>query len=199
MVWFGADPGGKGSFGVALLRDDGSFSSKCVTGVREALEYMTERPQGIGVDCPLWWSSAPTADRRADKWLRSHKIPSGTVQAANSLRGSVLVQGMMLAVGARERYPRVRITEAHPKALLQFLGLKNRPWRQVSKRFQLHGEEPPEHERDALLAAVAAREGFTGKWQVDLSTQRDDCELDPTRMWFGPVQYYWPACHPAKT
>src|SRR5580704_4518024 len=112
MYWFGADPGGKSKFGVARLSEDGSFTCKCVWGVREALEYMTSRPWGIGIDCPMWWSSAPSGDRRADKWLRSRKIASGTVQTTNSLKGSVLVQGMMLAAGARQRFPAVGITEA---------------------------------------------------------------------------------------
>jgi hypothetical protein len=45
------------------------------------------------------------------------------VQSANSLQGVVLVQGIMFAARLRERYQGVLITEAHPKALLRFLGL----------------------------------------------------------------------------
>jgi hypothetical protein len=55
------------------------------------------------------------------------------------------------------------------------------------------GKEPPsEHERDAILASVAARNGVTGAWMRDLSLQRDQHELDPKRMWFGEVNYFWP-------
>jgi hypothetical protein len=71
------------------------------------------------IDCPLWWSSARSSDRLADKWLRAQGVPSGTVQTANSLRGAALVQGMMFAFRARERYIGVPITEAHPKPLLR--------------------------------------------------------------------------------
>jgi hypothetical protein len=50
-----------------------------------------------------------------------------------------------------------------------------------------HGE----HRRDALLSAVAAREGSCERWR-DLTADRSPEELDPTRMWFGPVAYWWP-------
>jgi len=54
-------------------------------------------------------------------------------------------------------------------------------------------EDFSEHERDAVLAAVAIREGMTGAWSHDLSVKRDDdTELDPKRMWFGEVSYFWP-------
>ena len=103
------------------------------------------------------------------------------------------MQGMMLAMLLRERYPDVRITEAHPKALLQFLYLNESKWEEVRKHFKLKGSAlSSEHERDAVLAAVAAREGMTGVWSRDLSVDRCASELDPKRMWFGEVSYFWP-------
>jgi hypothetical protein len=105
MVWFGADPGGTRNFGVAVLRYDGSYITKCVDCADEAVEQMSERPGGIGIDCPLWWS---------------------------------------------------------------------------------------EHECDAVLAAVAARNGVSRIWRHDLSLQRSESELDPKQMWFGEVNYFWP-------
>jgi predicted nuclease with RNAse H fold len=104
MIWFGADPGGKKNFGVAILKDDGSYCTKCVDCADDALSWLSEfRPNDIGIDCPLWWSSARGSDRKADKWLRARGVPSGTVQTANSLRGAALVQGAMLAFRARQR------------------------------------------------------------------------------------------------
>jgi predicted nuclease with RNAse H fold len=192
MLWFGADPGGKKNFGVAILRDDGSYCTKCVDCADEAVEWMSERPGGIGIDCPLWWSSSRSSDRLADRWLRAQGVPSGTVQTANSLRGAALVQGAMFAVRARERYVGVTITEAHPKALLRVMALNKRPWNRIAEKFSLVGKEPRERERDAVLAAVAAREGIFGAWPRDLSLQRGERELDPKRMWFGEVNYFWP-------
>jgi predicted nuclease with RNAse H fold len=192
-MWFGADPGGTKNFGVALLRNDGSYCPGCVDHADAAVEQMVDRPGGIGIDCPLWYSSARSSDRKADQWLRSQGVPPGTVQTANSLRGAALVQGAMFAFRARERYPGVAITEAHPKALLHVTGLRNQPWTIIAAKFGLVGYEPPsEHERDALLGAVAARDGISGAWPRDLSLVRGERELDPNQMWFGEVHYFWP-------
>ena len=154
MLWFGADPGGNGNFGVAILRDDGSYSTICVDCADHAVARMSERPDGIGIDCPLWWSSARSSDRLADKWLRTRGVPSGTVQTANSLRGAALVQGAMFALRARQRYSGVPVTEAHPKALLRVMGLHKRPWSAVAAKFGLSGDQPPsEHECDAVFGS----------------------------------------------
>jgi predicted nuclease with RNAse H fold len=199
MVWFGADPGGTKNFGVAILRDDGTYRTKCVNCADEAVEEISERPGGIGIDCPLWWSSSRSSDRMADRWLRAQGVPPGTVQTANSLRGAALVQGAMLAFRARERYAGVPITEAHPKALLRVMTLHKQPWGRIAAEFGLVGREPPsEHERDAVLAAVAARNGVSRAWLRDLSLQRSDSELDPKRMWFGEVNYFWPNDSPRR-
>jgi hypothetical protein len=87
----------------------------------------------------------------------------------------------------------VPITEAHPKALLRVMGLRASPWGVIAAKFGLVGEEPQsDHERDAVLAAVAARNGVTGLWSRDLSVNRHPSELDPKHMWFGSVNYFWP-------
>jgi hypothetical protein len=103
----------------------------------------------------------------------------------------------MFAVRLRERYHhhRVLITEAHPKAVLRFLGLPLDldKWVEIQKHFDLKGNVPPsEHERDAVIAAVAARDGMRGVWSRDLSVKRCASELDPKQMWFGEVNYFWP-------
>jgi len=193
MVWFGADPGGKKNFGAAILRDDGSYSTKCVDCADDALACISDRPEGIGIDCPLWWSSGRSGDRLADSWLRLKGVPSGTVQTANSLRGGAIIQGAMFAYRVRERYSGVPITEAHPKALLRLMGLRASPWAVIAAKFDLVGTKPPsDHECDAVLAAVAARNGITGLWSRDLSVHRHPSELDPKQMWFSSVNYFWP-------
>ena len=48
------------------------------------------------------------------------------------------------------------------------------------------------HERDAVIAAVAAREGFEKRWCNDLSLNRCTTEQDPSHYWLAPVQYFWP-------
>ena len=195
MAWCGADPGGRNNFGIAALHSNGSFETWCCSSVDEALQLMGDY-QAVGIDCPMWWTSATGGGRSVDGWLRqAYGIHPGTVQSVNSLKGSVVVQGILLAMRLRERSPSISITEAHPKALLKALQLARAPWEEIAEAFQLSTQQPApsdEHRRDALLSAVAAREGARGTWR-DLATEieRGPEELDPG-MWFGPVSYWWP-------
>lgn len=191
-MWFGADPGGASVFGVATLGANGSFKTSCVSSAHEALKWFAGEPQAIGIDCPLWWSSQNGASRWIDKWLRkTYGIRPGTVQSANSLQGAVLIQGLMLALESRKEWPGAQITEAHPKALCKALKLPD--WQDLVCKFGLCGEPPgTEHERDALLAAVAAREGSLGRWICDLAETRhsDDYDVLQPRPF-----YWWPDAH----
>jgi hypothetical protein len=136
-----------------------------------------------------------SSDRKADCFLRKrYRIPAGTVQTANSLRGAVLVQGVTLAIRLRERFRSLPITEAHPKALLRALNLPN-SWLKLAERFGLEGDSPEpatEHERDALLAAIAAREGFLKRWPRNLASDRFPPEQDPANVLASPIVYWWP-------
>jgi len=209
MAWFGADPGGANAFGVALLGPDGSFESavvSCADGAFKWLEERTDSIEAAGIDAPLWWSSGESGDRHADRAIREKlrrvnaKDIGGTVQSANSLRGAVLIQGAMLAARLRDKFPKLPLTEAHPKALLKALwpdlSKSGPPWEKIAKHFQLEGSEPDDDDRkdkrDALLAAVAAREGAAGGWKCDLAKKRCAFEQDPDRVPWGPVSYWWP-------
>jgi len=187
--WLGADPGGKNAFGVARLfgkRRSETFRVSCAD---EAVELIDDEPLGVGVDAPLWWSSGISGDREADRWIRKkYAIPAGTVQAANSLRGAALVQGMMFVQRIREKFPDVRVTEAHPKAVAIALG----GWEKLSVSKILPSRTRSEHERDAIMSAIAAREGFCGNWPMDLSEDRLASEQDPRSFWLAPIHYYWP-------
>ncbi len=169
-VWIGADPGGKNSFGLAILSDGGAVSTACVSCASEALKWIDVEPAGVGIDAPMWWSAGTSGDRQADQWIRSeYSISGGTVQAANSLRGAALIQGALFAESLRQRYPGVRITEAHPKAVLLALQCSAADF---FARFGFNITIGNEHERDALIAAIAAREGFSGRWSRDLVLER---------------------------
>jgi hypothetical protein len=37
MIWFGADPGGKNNFGVAVRLDDATYRTECVSFVEQAI------------------------------------------------------------------------------------------------------------------------------------------------------------------
>lgn len=194
-VWVGADPGGRGNFGIAILSSNGIIYRCCVGCADEAVHFVATHlrlvPYGVGVDAPLWWSSAGSSDRLADKWLRrKYGLPGGEVQPANSLKGAALVQGAMFVYRLRERFPEINVTEVHPKALLK--AISRNDWSSFSRRFMVPQQIRNGHERDAVISAVAAREGFEGRWLNDLSTSRDEREQDPYSYWLAPVHYFWP-------
>jgi len=194
-IWIGADPGGKGNFGIAVLTGSEHQLTSSVDCTDEAVSFVRQHidkaPSGIGIDAPLWWASGQSGDRYADQWLRQkYRISGGEIQAANSLRGAVLIQGMIFVQRMREFYPGVPVTESHPKALLKVLTQGN--WEEFTIRFGLKAVNANLHERDALIAAISAREGFHEQWSHDLSERRLPSEQDPNSYWLAPVHYYWP-------
>ena len=190
--WVGADPGGKDKFGLAFLDTSGGTECLTISSVEEALERIADKGKllGLGIDAPMWWSSRAGGWRRADERLRE-QYPEGasSVLAINSLRGAALVGGAMLAFRVREKFPGARVTESYPKALLRALRLDEPGF---AAKFRICIAWRNEHERDALIAAVCAREGFEGRWATDLAVQRDDSEQDPRSYWLAPMRYFWP-------
>ena len=63
----------------------------------------------------------------------------------------------MLAFRIREVFPDTRITEVHPKVLLRTLGFDDTSF---IERFTISVNWSNQHERDAAIGAVCAREGF---------------------------------------
>ena len=194
QVWVGADPGGKGRFGLAFVHVSG-LHCDTVSSVEEAVKRIVRAgmPLGIGIDAPMWWSAGPGAGRCADARLRKrYGLSGGTVQSGNSLRGAALIGGVLLASGVREKFPSVRITESHPKALLGAF-----EWDEPSfaKEFGIPTAWSNEHERDAAIAAVCAREGFEDRedrWRTDLAEKRYACEQNPQAYWLAPMHCFWP-------
>ena len=195
--WLGFDPGGKNAFGVAVLNEVNAVVTRTVSSVIEAIAFARSHlngkvPEGAGIDAPLWWSARRGGGRLVDANLREkYKIRSGTIQSPNSLRGSALVQGALLVEHLRTHYPNITISEAHPKALLRGpYGLKQTLLHGVV----LSSDNPSDddHERDAVLAALAVREGQRENWNADISLNRYPEEQDPKAYWMAPVHYYWP-------
>ena len=142
------------------------------------------KPLGLGIDAPMWWSAGEGGGRRADARLRKHYgIRSGTIQSGNSLQGGALL------VSRQGGAPFASHHEIHPKALLLALGLDAT---RLAARFGIEAHWANEHERDAAVAAVCAREGFEGRWPTDLAKQRDRGEQNPRAYWLAPMVYFWP-------
>lgn len=189
--WAGADPGGMDAFGLAFVDVAGRLRCATVSSVDQAVRRIAAEgaPLGLGIDAPMWWSARAGGGRAVDARLRErYGIRSGTVQSGNSLRGAALIGGMLLASRIREEFPGTRITESHPKALLIAMNVDEAGF---AERFAIPRAWRNEHERDAAIAAVCAREGFKGRWRVDLAERRDDLEQDPNRYWLAPMCYFW--------
>lgn len=212
-VWVGADPGGEGSFGMAFIDAQGGIDCNTVSSVDDAVKFIAAKkvePYGLGIDAPMWWSSRKGGGRKVDEKLRrAYGIPSGTVQQPNSLRGAALIGGAMLAFRIRNKYPEIHITESHPKALLRAFDSKNSEELQearicilealdlcakdVLNEFPTSGKRfRNDHERDAIIAAVCAREGFSSSWSTDLACDRYCKEQSPGQYWLKPMHYFWP-------
>ena len=177
MLILGLDPGGVGRFGWCLadkgrgshlkLRSSGATDSagRAVATVLQLIG--DETVVAAGIDSPLFW--VPDGDRRADMAVRAAmqhrgaRNVDGTVQRVNSLRGACLVQGIMAARQLRNRFPNIRLTESHPKALLWLIDVANTE-RAVRSITMEHLSEfiecrtlcLSEDERDAALGAISA-------------------------------------------
>lgn len=175
-VLVGLDPGGARAFGWCVL-DDGPQLPLRVRGTgvannaSEALAAVDEvvaddAVVGAGIDAPMFWSAG--GDRGVDTYVRrvicGLGASSGTVGHVNSLRGACVVQGVVAAMLLRQRNPSVRLTEAHPKAVLWMLGeaTKRRRVRSIAAKAlgkyfdQGTNRLASDHQRDAALGAISA-------------------------------------------
>lgn len=197
-VWIGVDPGGRNKFGVAALSADGAMEAERFSCARQAVGWVADlnvAVRGVGVDAPLWWSSGESGARHADRWLREgYPEARNSVMLINSIFGGVLIQGFLFAAELRQRFPDLPVTEAHPKLLMH---ARKQEFEELAGDFGLMVKSKLVHEtnddrRDAVIAALAAREGFSGNWTHDLADLRPLCgeQAAPDRA-LSPVSYWW--------
>jgi predicted nuclease with RNAse H fold len=111
MSILGFDPGGINNFGVACISSAGDGRCLTVSSAQEAFDAFDVEPIGVGVDAPLWWSTMPGGGRECDQWIRKmYKIPSGSVQSINSLRGAAIAQGLLVSDMISKRFPKCAIS-----------------------------------------------------------------------------------------
>jgi hypothetical protein len=135
-IFVGLDPGGSGKFGWAIVGDGSSLplpvlASGVAGEARSAVaRAISAVPAGevvvaAGIDAPLIWArqGSRACDTVVRDAIRLAGAPNaqGTVQSPNSLRGACVVQGVLAGLELRERFPKLPITESHPKALLWLL------------------------------------------------------------------------------
>jgi predicted nuclease with RNAse H fold len=209
MRFVGFDPGGDKRFRWCVVegarRPLSVIRSGCVSDAAAAVEAVLRavgapfRIDGVGIDSPLFW--VPSGRRRVDSIVReaikSTGAPNagGTVQQVNSLRGACITQGVVAAHLIRRVIPGVRITEAHPKALLWLINVASTE-RQVRDVRMEHLTEfvfcqaagISEHERDAALGAVAAwAMASTAPGWKDISVEDPEAVVP-----VPPVEYWIP-------
>jgi len=209
MRFVGFDPGGEEQFGWCVIegttRPLSLVQSGRVSDAAAAVDAVLQvvgvpsRIDGTGIDSPLFW--APSGRRRVD-WIVREAIKSagapnagGTVQQVNSLRGACITQGVVAAHLLRREVPGVRITEAHPKALLWLIKIASAHRRVLDVSMehlvefvscQVAGLS--EHERDAALGAVAAwaMASVAAGWR-DIAVEDPDAVVP-----IPPVEYWMP-------
>ena len=203
-IVLGFDPGGRGNFVWSVcLTDGGNLLTVSKTGLggdaedvigkvrieMESLGLSGGKVLAAGIDAPMFWGGK--GNREIDD-LISKEIKKGgssgkgkpRVLAVNSLWGSVVVQGLLLANRLYQMYE-PKITETHPKALLYLLG----ELKQDVDINQLIEGLGSEHERDAVISAYAAwamLNGFGGWRDIYLD------EPDPVLPFGTPVSYWMP-------
>jgi len=201
----GGDTGGP-KFGTALIRVENERVLRQESGlarsVDEAILWVRERldgvrPDGVGIDAPLFWETGRGGWRAADTALRAaYPETRASVMSPNGGQGSFVVQGPALVLRLRQAWPGLPVTETHPKVLHYALGKRKYDslgWQVMAAGLfdrwsQPQGDAPlAEHAYDALLSAHAAAEWGLGRWSENLVRLSPD-PLFPS----GPVDYAWP-------
>ncbi len=181
-LYLGYDPGGDGRHGVAAV-DTKQAICTTVDTAQKAVEWFFEHSRGheptaLGIDTLTLWSTGPAGWRPADRALRA-AYPSvrNSIAASNSLSGSMPINGVAVALALCKEFPKLQITETHPKVLyFALMGLVYNFHQQRDQMVKKLAEwvavktceVRTDHEWDALLSAYAARQWATRQWQIDL-------------------------------
>ena len=120
----GYDLGGNSSHGVAIFSfDQGNLKRTSIHTYRTANEVievisMIDDVILIGIDTLTCWSTGKSGWRPADRWLKKRYTEiSNSIASANSLFGSMGLNGMSVLISLRELMPDLYISETHPKVL----------------------------------------------------------------------------------
>jgi hypothetical protein len=218
MIVLGYDPGGakksgKGQSGVGCLKDqDGQLlfhTSQC-RSVADALGWFSEMcgnkaPEAIGIDTFLHWAPTEKGWRPVDVVLRKeYPAVANSILPTNSTAGSMAIQGMALAIAAKNKWPSVVLNEVHPKVLFAHFGFGPYPRGNSdsdanvrsnflkSVGFECRGDMKCEDEFDAALCCFATVEGIKNQWCDLLELRLPAIKSDDLIFPAGKVRYLWP-------
>lgn len=202
----GYDPGGNDAHGLALAKfHKGELESIELGTYRTAdsvLAAISNHPDtiAIGIDTLTCWSTGASGWRPADRWLKK-QYPEIThsIASANSLFGSMGLNGMSVLIEARSQFPDINVSETHPKVLYFELCGRKYDYRNNQRQMdiflggslgtEIHTEN--DHEWDAAISVHAVCCGLTGHWRKDLHS----LDVEPNERLVTPcgvTQYWWP-------
>ena len=202
----GYDPGGNSAHGFARATIQDGVIREVTTETLTTVENVTERILntktllGLGIDTLTCWSTGESGWRPADRWLRRHYDGrKNSVQAPNSLSGSMSVSGMALLVLARQAYRELFVTETHPKVLYYAFYRGSHDYEGKKALMNRHLEDllgtavtpRNDHEWDAAISILPVVRGLNGSWRRDLHslpTDSDERLVSPC----GRTMYIWP-------
>jgi len=203
----GYDPGGNGGHGVATLFIDDSYTpiemvAQTLGTANAVIDWFSQftNVSGIGIDTLTKWATGASGWRPADLWLRKrYPEVALSVAAPNSLRGSMVIGGMIVESWFYSRYPKALISETHPKVL--YFALKNQKydWKQssremsdfLSEQLGISFDARDEHQFDSAMSCYAVFQYLRGDWKKNLHADfANTCEscIEP----FGESIYAWP-------
>ena len=207
----GYDPGGNRKHGLAWATvQDGhvaNVTTKTLRNVENVVASVLdiETLLGLGIDTLTCWGTGDSGWRPADHWLRErYPEVQNSVQAPNSLYGAMSVSGMALLVAARQAFPKIFVTETHPKVLYHAQCNERYDYnvpntsvmnKHLSRLLGVDVAPLNEHEWDAAISILPVVRRFHGSWQCDLHalpTDSDERLVHPC----GKTAYVWP---PART
>jgi len=202
----GYDPGGNSKHGVAIFSyKNGTLTSHEIHTMATAYEIIEHTKKysniiAIGIDTLTCWSTGDSGWRPADRWLKSqYHNRTNSVVSANSLFGSMGINGMSVLISMRENNPDIHITETHPKVLYYALANKHYDYSinhvtmdtLLSNMLETKITTKNDHEWDAVISVYSALKGILGEWKTDLhqiNLLQNEELITPC----GKTNYWWP-------
>ena len=202
----GYDPGGNSNHGVAFFSyESGKLTSQNIYTFATANEVIEQSKKynnilSIGIDTLTCWSTGSSGWRPADRWLKNqyHAI-TNSIASANSLFGSMGLNGMSVLISLKEKNQNINITETHPKVLYYALENKKYDYSKnhilmdalLSDMLKTTITTHNDHEWDAAISVSAAINGLLGIWERDLH-QLDHSQSEKIITPCGKTNYWWP-------
>lgn len=203
---FGYDPGGNGRNGVAILTiNNGKIINATVKRCKYVDDVLKALPSDLiaaGIDTITCFGTTHSGYRMADMALRGkYRDCIHSVCPPNSLRGSMVINGIAVVLEIEKRFPDALITETHPKVLYVELAKKHYDYK--TNQIQMNKEIccwinsqlsiDTDHEWDALISAYAAYKGWIQAWEHDLH------KGDNSMLIFSKKKprFFWPITIPA--